>query len=224
MGTKFWSGVGVLASMVVGVGAASAADLKPPPVYKAPPPVILSDWAGFYVGINGGYGLTNSDFEAFVGMNNFTSNIAPNQKGGVFGGHAGYNWQYGSVVGGLEVDFDGADINGTNNNVVPSLTLKTDELASARARLGYLFLPNLLAYGTAGAGWGHTSASANGVDIGDVDQFGWVAGAGLEYKMWDHWIARAEYLHYDFDKTTVDVVSPLTVKVDVVRGGLSYKF
>jgi opacity protein-like surface antigen len=229
MGTKFWSGVGVLASMVAGVGAASAADLPmKAPVYKAPPPVILSDWAGFYLGVNGGYAWTNSDVEAFVGMNNFTSNIAPNQKGGVFGGHAGYNWQYGSVVTGVEVDFDGADINGTNNNVNPALTLKTDELSSARARLGYLFLPNLLAYGTAGAGLGHTTASVNGFVDQGVSQFGWTAGAGLEYKMWDHWIARAEYLHYDFDKTSVTIGGngqfPLTEKVDVVRGGLSYKF
>jgi opacity protein-like surface antigen len=233
---KFWSGAGVLASIVAGAGAASAGDLPVnAPAYKAPP-VILSDWAGFYLGVNGGYGLTNTivPFAIFDNaLNSFVAqNLAPNQKGGLFGGHAGYNWQYGSVVTGLEVDFDGADINGTNNisNVSPPLTLKTTELASARARLGYLVLPNLLAYSTAGAGLGHTDIAPETPIIGfsgfGVSQFGWTAGAGLEYKLWDHWIARAEYLHYDFQQTDTNIFisSTVTEKIDVVRGGLSYKF
>jgi outer membrane immunogenic protein len=64
-----------------------------------------------------------------------------------------------------------------------------------------------------------------------------VAGAGLEYKVFDHWLLRAEYLHYDFG--TVNnlflTVSPgLSIpnvdaslsrtSVDAVRGGVSYKF
>ena len=29
--------------------------------------------------------------------------------------------------------------------------------------------------------------------------FGWVAGVGLETRLWDsNWLARVEYLHYDF--------------------------
>jgi hypothetical protein len=37
---------------------------------------------------------------------------------------------------------------------------------------------------------------------------------------------RAEYVHYDFGKTTYNVIIPVTAStmVDVVRGGLSYKF
>jgi hypothetical protein len=43
----------------------------------------------------------------------------------------------------------------------------------------------------------------------------------------EHVLVRAEYLHYDFAKTTYS--TPLAVvnaasTVDVVRGGLSYKF
>jgi len=101
MRTKLWCGIGVVASIAAGVGAASAADLAArAPVYKAPPPVILSDWAGFYIGIHGGYGWGDTSFDNFTG-----DNAKP--KGGLFGGHAGYNWQYGNVVTGLEADFDG---------------------------------------------------------------------------------------------------------------------
>jgi outer membrane immunogenic protein len=215
MRTKLCYGLGLLASVMACAGSAMAADL---PV-KAPPPaampVYLSDWAGFYIGINGGGGWGHTTFDFTPVLNSKTS-------GGVFGGHAGYNWQYGSVVAGLEADFDGADIKDT----VLGVEQKTNELASARARIGYLFVPNLLAYGTAGAGWGHTQISSPGFLSDEVNQFGWVAGAGLEYKLLDHVLLRAEYLHYDFAKTEAPNVVGDNFKetVDVVRGGLSYKF
>jgi outer membrane immunogenic protein len=223
MRTKFWYGVSVLASLVAGAGVASAADLAvKAPVYKAPP-VFVSDWAGFYLGINGGYGWGDSSFPAFV--DDVPANVSIKPKGGLFGGHAGYNWQYGSVVAGLEVDFDGADIKGANNSLLPAPSLKTDELASARARLGYTVLPTLLAYGTAGAGWGHSTFNAGFAGANDqgLNQFGWVAGAGLEYKLWGNFLARAEYLHYDFEKVSVPDAT-IKESIDVVRGGLSYKF
>ena len=36
-----------------------------------------------------------------------------NPKGGVFGAHAGYNWQYGSVVTGFEFDLSFTNIKGS---------------------------------------------------------------------------------------------------------------
>jgi outer membrane immunogenic protein len=214
MQTKLCYGIGLLASVMVCAGSAIAADL---PV-KAPPPaampVYLSDWAGFYVGINGGGGWAENSFDFNPAFNSRPS-------GGVFGGHAGYNWQYGLVVAGMEADFDGADIKQT----VLSLEQKTNELASARARLGYIFVPNLLAYGTAGAGWGHTTLNVTGVTTDAINQFGWTAGVGLEYKLVNQVLLRAEYLHYDFGKTSVPVFGDnLTETVNVVRGGVSYKF
>jgi opacity protein-like surface antigen len=238
-------GAGLFAAIVVSAGVAQAADLavKAPVYTKAP--VILSDWSGFYLGVHGGYGFGNTSFDSpFADFNG-------KPKGGVFGGHAGYNWQYGSVVTGLEVDYSAADLN--ESGVVKSVTkfddtfttsrsLKVDQLASARARVGYTLLPNLLGYGTAGLGWGHESVdqTVTHVDRDEVttvtsrsgsssaSQFGWVAGAGLEYKVWGNFIARAEYLHYDFGKSTYSFPDFFTkdasTSVDVVRGGVSYKF
>jgi outer membrane immunogenic protein len=217
MGTKFWSGVGVLASIVAGVGAASAADMAvKAPVYKAPP-VILSDWAGFYIGVEGGFGWADDRLDIHTG-----NNVKP--RGGLFGGYAGYNWQFGSTVIGVEGDFDGADIKAVDAGFFQH---KTNELASARARLGYVVAPNLLAFGTAGAGWGHTKVTGtlSGVTAGSLDQFGWVAGAGLEYKLWGPLIGRVEYLHYDFaNKGLVFGTDNLKETVDVLKGGVSYKF
>jgi outer membrane immunogenic protein len=210
MRTKFWYGIGLLASIAAGAGSAGAADLA----VKAPPPGLapayLSDWAGFYIGINGGGGWAETKFDGADAIFN------SKPTGGLFGGHAGYNWQYGSVVAGLEVDFDGADIKQT----VLGLESKIDELASARARVGYVLFPSLLAYGTAGAGWGHFRASDALGDNANANEFGWTAGVGLEYKLVDHVLLRAEYLHYDFAKDSLNAKTT----VDTVRGGLSWKF
>jgi len=223
MRTRFWHSIGLLASIAAGAGSAVAADLA----RKAPPPVapvFLSDWAGFYIGINGGYGWGETKFDGPNGLKE-------KPKGGLFGGHAGYNWQYGTVVAGVEVDFDGADIKETAParvivtpgvpGILGTVTTKFDELATARARLGYLVLPNLLAYGTAGPGWGHSviSNTVDNVNGSGETNFGWTAGAGLEYKLWDRFSVRAEYLHYDFAKENHN-----TSRIDTVRGGLSYKF
>jgi opacity protein-like surface antigen len=237
MKNRFLGSIALFAAMMAGAGVAGAADLAvKAPVYKAPP-VILSDWAGFYLGIHGGYGFGDTKVDSPFDF----ANASP--KGGVFGGQAGYNWQYGSVVTGLEVDFSGADIKDSGTVlVIPgrrpidvSREVKFDELASARARLGYVVLPNLLAYGTAGLGWGHSEATVTVSDgvrsastSANANSFGWVAGGGLEYKLWGDFIARAEYLHYDFAKTAYSFpvgFSPNAAStVDVVRGGLSYKF
>jgi outer membrane immunogenic protein len=224
---KFWGGLGLFAAAVASTGSAGAADLAAP-VYKAPP-VILSDWAGFYIGVNGGYGWNSSVISRVNDNNQNLGTFPVSPKGGLVGGHVGYNWQFGSVVGGVELDFDSADIQATGVDVsgvrgAAPVTPKTDELGSARGRLGYAVLPSLLAYGTAGAGFGHTTVATAGAPTVATNHFGWVAGAGLEYKLWGNFIARAEYLHYDFGEASTTHGYNWVEKVDTVRGGLSYKF
>jgi opacity protein-like surface antigen len=249
---EFWVSAGLAVSVMAGVGVAGATDLPvKAPVYKAP--VYVSDWSGFYIGVNGGYGWGDTSFDnksTITGPSYFeevcrryrvitdslSTSLNGDPKGGLYGGHAGYNWQYGSIVTGLELDFDGADISesgrlGTSGQTTFDRSIKFDELATARARLGYLVLPNLLAYGTAGGGWGHSELTVSSTSPGgtlsnsyDVNNFGWVAGAGLEYKLWEHVLVRAEYLHYDFGKVTYTDGVNASSTIDVVRGGLSYKF
>ena len=266
MRRKFSFAIGLLASVAAGGGSAVAADLS----VKAPPevPAAVSDWTGFYVGVHGGYGWGHTSFESeFVSNSPLLLEAAPPKvppKGAVFGGQVGYNWQWGSVVGGLETDFSGTDIKEASPFTIPiqhvtppapltnfsfSQGVKIDELASARARFGYLALPNLLLYGTGGVGWGHSELDTNQLDNGTGvtvagksfnDEIGWVAGAGLEWKLWDHWLLRAEYLHYDFARhnnnaipnfffpgtTTPPFFNPVssTTTIDIARAALSYKF
>jgi outer membrane immunogenic protein len=227
--------------------AAMAADLSPVPPIAAPASV--SDWSGFYLGVHGGYGWSDTSVE-----NPFTATgivftplfAAPKGSGWAVGGHFGYNWQYyGAAVVGIEADVDTADISDSQTisggGASATLTSSLDMLATARARIGYAIAPWLMVYGTGGAAWGHAninvSASGFGVSVGqstNLNEFGWVGGAGIEGRVWDHWMWRTEYLHYDFAKTAVNfpIQNVGTVffntnaqsTVDIVRAGLSFKF
>jgi outer membrane immunogenic protein len=235
-------------------GAAQAADmpLKAPP--RAYPVPEVGDWTGFYIGVHGGYGWGKAkldDFDIADLLGDSFHN--PKPKGGVFGGHAGYNWQTGRFVGGLEVDYSFAKLKETQSfsetyNVscdddcitdTRSRTLrsKVDALASARARAGFLVTDSLLAYGTAGIGWARSQATATFTECLECNtntftaksnNFGWVAGGGLEYKLTQHILLRGEYLHYDFGSVGYAFQPIVTINaklnVDVARGGLSFKF
>src|SRR5262249_45376397 len=150
----------------------------------------------------------------------------PRLKGWVLGGHAGYNWQRGQIVAGLEIDYSGADMNESQSTVGTvnpfqgfaadadlrrAFTAKVDALASARARLGILVIPEFLLYGTGGFAWAHSkadislSAATSGPFVVTVDEqlhgsqnhVGWVVGAGGEWRFFgSNWLLRVEYLHY----------------------------
>src|SRR5262245_64508804 len=90
------------ATATIFADTASAADM---PVKAAVAPQLQPpSWAGFYVGVTGGYGWKRDNFtnsEDFSG-----APITPlvidgvKSKGGIYGGYAGYNWQYGRFVPG----------------------------------------------------------------------------------------------------------------------------
>jgi opacity protein-like surface antigen len=225
--TKMLLGTTMLAGLLI-AGAAQAADMQ----LKAPPRAeqVYSSWAGFYLGVHGGYGWGHLDFNEDISP---FGNQKP--KGGLVGGHAGYLWQWGSVVGGLEIDYSAASLKQSQSFTfvdeedpfTESLRSKVDALGSARARLGWLWTPNLLAYGTAGIGWAHsklTFCEGSSCESTAESSFGWVAGAGLEYQFANNWRLRAEYLHYDFNTVTYFGSLNADLSVDVVRGALSFKF
>jgi outer membrane immunogenic protein len=243
---KLLLGTTMIASLMI-AGAAQAADMPlkaPPRAYSVPE---VGDWTGFYIGVHGGYGWgkgTLDDVDITDVVDAPFHN--PKPKGGVFGGHAGYNWQTGRFVGGLEIDYSFAKLKETQScsddgcfGSVSSRTLrsKVDALASARARAGFLVTDSLLAYGTAGIGWARSQATATFTNCSECDpetftaksnNFGWVAGGGLEYKLTQNVLLRGEYLHYDFGSVGYVFEQGPTVNtkltVDVARGGLSFKF
>jgi outer membrane immunogenic protein len=111
--SKLLLSAAVLGSAMLGIGAASAADL---PV-KAPPPVVAAPgWTGFYLGLNAGGSIgLNSTTQAATytsatpaigtnGLLNSSNRLAP--TGWLAGGQIGYNWQVSPLwVLGLEADW-----------------------------------------------------------------------------------------------------------------------
>jgi outer membrane immunogenic protein len=245
LGSASWTLLGV---------AASAADL-PAVITKAPvPPATAQSWAGFYLGVHGGYGWGNHSFRQYLVETDPHPFIdGPRSQGALVGGHAGYNWQYGRAVTGLEIDWSAADISGSAQplSAVTGFGLQTLDrsdrtkyLGTARGRIGWLPTDRVLLYGTAGFAWGRfeenekrTSPAVSADVTTPFDRLGWVAGVGVEAMPFGpNWIGRLEYLHYDFGAVQERAVMTSNVpglwradragrqSFDVLRAGLSYKF
>ncbi len=213
--------------VLAAVSAANAADLpRPVPApmpTKAPPFVApVYDWSGFYVGVNGGggWGSAHTDLTGHFGT-----------SGGLAGGTAGYNAQFGSWVLGLEGDMDWANIGGNSsaNNCPGGCSVQDQWLSTVRGRAGYAF-GSFLPYVTGGLAVGDVKASAAGFPGMDSTQAGWAAGAGVEYGISRSISAKVEYLRTDLGRfdcglncgpTAPDNVS---TRSNVVRGGINFRF
>jgi outer membrane immunogenic protein len=177
-----------LATASLGLAAASAADLKP--IYKAPPapPVAAPTWTGFYVGVNAGAIINDTDYVVapagcFVTgicggdpANNPLRTDAANLNGTAFtaGGQVGYNLQINQWLVGVETDINYSGINDTDSvnrplaaplvgNFAHTVNEKMDWFGTLRARVGWvpMSMPSLLLYATGGLAYGHVSSSAN---------------------------------------------------------------
>jgi outer membrane immunogenic protein len=210
------------ALLALGMAPAIAADLGARPYTKAPAAAIaINNWTGFYIGAMGGYAEENSS-----GIGTLS--------GGFAGGTAGYNWQTGNVVLGIEADAAWADV-GTSVGIVPglaSLDYTIRSMGTVRGRIGYTFNQVLL-YGTGGYAWSDNRfpATALGVSVSD-SQFhsGWTLGAGVEVMFAPKWSVKAEYLYRSLDGETyftgiVPGGLPVgTINLNSVQVGVNYHF
>jgi outer membrane immunogenic protein len=178
----FRTAVAVFASAAL-ISGAYAADLGAGSE-KGAAYVPASPWAGFYVGVNGGYGWSGTDStvyaEAIYGLNLVnptaaTSALQSYQKNGAFGGgQIGYNFQRGQFVYGVEADIQDAGIRGsgsasvTANDTASGTSVSSntyrnsgmDWFGTVRGRLGYA-VGNTLIYGTGGFAYGGFSGKAS---------------------------------------------------------------
>jgi len=206
-------------------GTAAAADLRPrypqQPYVKAPLYNPVFSWTGFYLGLNGGGGWGRSSWDRTGDLD---------LSGGVIGGTAGFNWQTGQVVFGIEGDVDWSGVSGTSSAFCPGgCTTRNDWLGTARGRLGYSF-DRFLPYVTGGLAAGDIRTSTLGFAGATQTNLGWTLGAGMEVAIVGNWSAKAEYLHVDLGNFncgfacgpfTPDTVS---LREDLLRGGVNYRF
>jgi len=233
-------------------GPAGAAVATPAMYAKAPRMLPLQTWAGFYFGAHAGYGWKDNDFSTHFFNDAFVGGIK--SRGWLGGGHAGYNWQYARAVAGLEIDGSATGIKGSSLPVTSGFLSETlsdnvKYLGTVRGRLGWTPAGNWLLYGTGGLAWERVQRSSVDISLDPGftrtliedrprDHFGWVAGAGVESFIGSsNWIARLEYLHYDFGTVESTTVSTSNVPaepsrtdrggrqtIETVRAGVSYKF
>lgn len=201
--------VGAFALLASGAAPAMAADIP----LKALPPAAEAafNWSGFYAGLNGG-GAWQDRRPDITLSNNFGIQLTTTglKGSGGFGGvQAGYNWQQGPIVVGIETDFQGSAI---KDSFVRLLDPFGDQLAASRdldyfgttrVRVGAAF-NQFLIYGTVGAAYAHvtntelvtninTPGSAANLANSSM-KLGVAAGAGIEYAINRSWSVKVEDL------------------------------
>jgi outer membrane immunogenic protein len=244
MTNRWLTGIAATALIAAGAVAAQAADL---PTTKAPPaPVFVPPpftWTGFYVGVNAGAvwnmgsNSTSLAWPTALGTNwlgtYYPSGFNNSNTGFIGGGQAGYNWQTGAFVLGVETDFDGTTMNRTFNYTsapfapivtpYPGDTLyvnakaNLDWLGTTRARLGFVATPDnrLMIYATGGVAYGGGSSSFNAYDAQNnfflsgspsSSRVGWTVGGGVEYAITNNITLKGEYLYYNLGSTSFTTV------------------
>jgi outer membrane immunogenic protein len=212
------------------VPLAAAADF---PV-KAPyaPYVPAFTWTGFYVGAHGGWGWSTWDGSGPIGASSVDGD------GWLAGIQAGYNYQWGNIVLGIEGEFSFADVKFKDDNFFAgTLTLKNDYFATVAGRVGYAF-NRFLVYGKGGVAFTRDKWDGNdgagGTVSGTFNRTGWLIGAGVEYAMWNSFSIKAEYNFMSFGNvsehltTTGGLVAAGTAQVSedihIAKVGLNYRF
>jgi outer membrane immunogenic protein len=233
------------ASFVALTGAASAADMYVAPApggYKDGPSYVGVNWAGFYAGVNGGYGWGAESKVLDLAENPITSAVIAQTsssftpEGGFGGGQIGYNWQpLGSggykdgpalshLVLGIEADIQGAGISGdATASLSPGLisahgSSSLDWFGTVRGRIGYA-CDRALIYGTGGFAYGGIQDKISKVDVGGFGSLseskvatGYVVGGGVEYSLSAAWSVKAEYQFIDLGKDSLSVDVALPTK------------
>ena len=216
--SKFTAAVAI--SALLGINAASAADLAARPYSKAPvysPPV--ASWTGCYIGGNVGGGWThiNSGGVAFAGVPNpFIDYGSQNGSSVIGGGQIGCDYQFASNwVVGIQGQGDFGTINSSNAVAAfPGITaqFKVKDIETLTGRVGYVVAPTVLAYVKGGVAWAGASGAAllSGGIAGKSADFamtGYVVGGGLEWMFAPGWSVFGEYNYMDFGTKNVNFTS-----------------
>ena len=132
---------------------------------------------------------------------------------------------------------------------IDTASIKVRGDASIRGRAGFLVVPSVLVYGTAGAAFQRVSATLTCsfagpwcTTAGPISEIlsdshsanltGWTAGGGLEWMVHDGWLLRSEYRYSDlgsfsptfFEGTTNAVFTDIHVVTQEVTFGVGFKF
>jgi outer membrane immunogenic protein len=227
---------GILGLCVIGQ-AAVAADL---PVRKAPPaPVYVPyNWNGWYVGAHLGYGWGDKgvvDVRGDTGVPPGTQVLEHDVSGWLAGFQAGWNYQTGNWLFGIEGQWSWTGIDGSGSATVPAGPLEfatdVDWIATLTARLG-IVSDRWLWYLKGGGAWAKDQYTETVVGVFPTftpseTRSGWTVGLGVEYAWGNNWSSKLEWNYLDFgDDQVLFGVTPARIdqKIHIVKVGLNYKF
>jgi outer membrane immunogenic protein len=201
---------------------AGAADLRRPAPVKAPapPPVAVYNWTGCYVGAGGGYGMWNQKNVLLIDGSPASLETTNGGQGWFGTVQVGCDYQLSGnwVVGAFaDSDFGNIKVDATPGpNVVAREKLKWSWAAGGR--LGYVVLPNLLAYASGGFTQAHFDAAQmfqasdgapRGFHFNAHTYSGWFLGTGYEYGL--QWLPglflKTEYRYAKFRVANLPWVS-----------------
>jgi len=196
------------------------------------------NWNGFYAGLNAGGTWGSNDVDigcrdsgllagfcaAASAGSAFPFSMSNDLDGFIGGAQAGYNFQHGKMVFGIEADISWTSADSSTSiatgptGVCPGpscfpeanvarVSQDLEYLATVRGRLGYAVHGNMLVYATGGLAFGEVNNSYglefSGGDFNSVSnsktKAGWTVGGGAEYSF-GHWSLKGEYLYYDLGK------------------------
>jgi len=175
--------------------------------YTVNQPLNSYSWAGPYLGVNLGYAWGSV-------QNN------PTKPSGFEGGvQAGYNWQSGPVVFGVEGDLQAT---GANETFAP-WKFSNPWFGTVRGRVGYAF-SNIMFFGTGGLAFGELRGETFGLSETHT-RAGWTVGAGTEFGLTQNWSAKIEYLYVDLANSNFVITGASNgYRLGVLRAGVNYRF
>jgi outer membrane immunogenic protein len=189
--------------------SAQAADMSygRQPSYTVNQPLNAYSWAGPYLGGNLGYAWGSVD------------NAIPKPSGVQGGVQAGYNWQSGPLVFGIEGDLQATAADDT----FAPWKFSNPWFGTVRGRVGYAF-NNVLFYGTGGLAFGELRGETFGLSESHTNA-GWTAGVGAEFGFAPNWSAKVEYLFVDLSDSRFTITGVSNgYQFGVLRAGVNYHF
>ena len=175
--------------------------------YTVNQPLNAYSWAGPYLGGNLGYEWGS------------VSNNPTKPSGFEGGAQAGYNFQSGPWVFGIEGDIEAT---GASDTFAP-WKFSNPWFGTVRGRVGYAF-NNIMFYGTGGLAFGELRGETFGLSESHTNA-GWTAGVGAEFGIAPNWSAKIEYLYVDLANSNFTITGmPNGYQFGVVRAGVNYHF
>lgn len=224
-------------SAVAMAASAGAADFEPPPPVSELRPATY-DWTGPYVGVRISNISEFGDYDYDCPSCAAPAYAEMDGHGWAAGFTAGYNYQFDSIVLGLEGTWEFGRKVGSNEDVNQMTELEFDHIATLRARAGVAF-DDTLVYALGGAAFVKSTFSTSDFPTGSGNSAsdsnwstGFVVGAGVQHAFSDRISGRLEYTYMglpDTDYALTNAAGTVTIDqryegIHTVSVGLDYNF